>query len=101
MGNKEVIMVFADGSAKAIYSDELMPIIRTLGPFSVRRVSTVEWEGGEAGGWAVRAETNPELAIRLNKDGQQVVSTEGSIVLFPTRNEALDREVELFWELSN
>lgn len=99
MSNKEVIMIFEDGSAKAIYSDELMPFVRSLGPVKVSRVSTVEWEGGDTGGWAVRAEHDQELALRLDDAGNLIVSKQGVLKLFPTRAEALEREVAMFWDL--
>lgn len=97
--NKATIRIAEDGSARAIYSDETMPLVRQLGPFTVRRASTVEWEGGEAGGWAVRSERDTGLAIRIEA-GALKVSRDGQIALFPTRAEALQREVEMFWELA-
>lgn len=96
MSNKDVIVVSEDGTSMAIYSDERIDMFKEVGDVSIKKVSDVEWENG---GWSVRSTHDPELAIRLNSQNQQVVSREGSLVIFPKRAEALDKEVELFWEL--
>jgi hypothetical protein len=88
-------IVFENGTAKMIYHDEEKPLMDKLGKFTVTRASHVEWEDN---GWTVRSAKNPELAIRKNK-GAQVVSTEGDLVKFLTREEALKAEVDAFWSI--
>ena len=91
-----------DGKARVIYKDELLPLYSELGDMKVARASNVEWEEiDEAQGWSVRAAHDPELAIRIILDGgyRKVVSRQGEIALFVTREAALESELNFFWEL--
>lgn len=75
------------------------------------RASNVEWEEvGERKGWTVRSAFKNELALRW-MDAKKVttgvhihplvivVSEEGDLVVFPTREEAIEEEIKHFWEL--
>ena len=88
-------IIFENGQAKMIYHDEERPLMDKLGKLTVTRASNVEWEDD---GWTVRSAKNPDLAIRKHKD-REVVSTEGDIVKFPTREAALKAEVDAFWSI--
>jgi hypothetical protein len=94
-----------DGTARCIYKDEHVNMYDALGDLKVQRASNVEWErceDQEIEGWSVRAAHNPELAIRIvleNCQFKKIVSIEGEICLFETRKDALENEVEYFWEL--
>jgi hypothetical protein len=93
------------GTVRSIYKDELQPVFKELGKQKVQRASNVEWEespDGRDNGWTVRAAHDPELAVRaVLKDSayRRVVSKNGELLYFTTREHALEAEVEHFWEL--
>jgi hypothetical protein len=91
-----------DGVIESVYQDGLG---ETLGAevAKVCRASNVEWEEIEdRKGWAVRAAHDPQLAARVvNTHHGRVleVGRQGDIMLFASREEALDWEVSHFWDL--
>jgi len=93
------------GRVRTIYKDERQRVYHELGKLSVHRASNVEWERSKDGrdyGWTVRAAHNPKLAIRAIISGgryKRVVSEEGELLYFNSREAALETEVEHFWEL--
>lgn len=91
------------GVMRSIYKDELLPLYESLGKPKVQRASNVEWEESSDGsGWTVRSAHDPELAIRsILQDCcyKRVVSRIGDLLVFVTREAALEAEVEHFWEL--
>jgi hypothetical protein len=99
------IEVTPAGKIRTVYKDEQLPTLEKLGAVSVHRASNVEWEEiGNEKGWTVRAAHDPELAIRTIFDKahssfRRVVSREGDIAVFTTREAALGYEVLHFWEL--
>lgn len=99
MGDTVEIEVTPDGTVRGIYKDELAELYGALGKMKVARASNVEWE---LDGWTVRAAHDPNLAIRsVIKDGayRLVVSREGELTVFVTREAALASELDHFWEL--
>lgn len=106
MEKDEVEIVFGtDGKVRSIYKDSLQPLFHELGKVKVNRASNVEWEqtqDGKEHGWTVRAAHDRELAIRcILTDGhyQRVVSKQGELLYFNSREAALETELEHFWEL--
>jgi hypothetical protein len=76
----------------------------------VKRASKIEYEEVAIDneikrGWSIRAEHDPELALRMKYEANRfvdfVVSKDPSlpIIVFHKREEALRFEVEKFWEL--
>lgn len=106
MSDSIELQVLPTGRIRTIYKDERQVLYDALGPnWKVQRASNVEWEDG---GWSVRAAHNPELAIRWALEPEEDlkfhsltfgVSTEGEIVLFSTREEALLEETKAFFQL--
>lgn len=94
-----------DGKVRSIYKDERQSLLKEFGDLKVKRASNVEWEKTYNGeGWTVRAAHAPELAIRLvynpilaNYDRH--VSIDGLIAVYPTREAALEDELNFFWAL--
>lgn len=106
MEKNEVEMVFGtDGKVRSIYKDELQPLFHDLGKVKVDRASNVEWEqspDGKDHGWTVRAAHDRELAIRcILAEGhfKRIVSKQGELLYFNSREAALETELEHFWEL--
>jgi hypothetical protein len=97
------MLVMPDGTSRCVYKDELIDVYDAIGPKKVKRASNVEWETVDGqGGWTVRSAHDVDLAIRVQlRDGayHKVVSRAGEILLFNTREAALENEVEFFWEL--
>lgn len=99
------IKIDEEGNLKSIYKDELRPLYKALGGIlSVGRASDVEWEDIEwvGQGWTVRSHKNPKRALRHKKKMFKraiIVSEEGPIVFFNSREDALACEVKHFWEL--
>lgn len=90
-----------DGTIETIYQEGLETFASDMGAevVSVCRASNVEWEDKEHHkGWTVRAAHDPELALRV-VDAQIVVSREGDVATFMTREAAIKQEVKYFWEL--
>ena len=87
--------VTEDGVLQNIYSDEAAEIVNELGVVDVQRLSDVEFEDG---GWTVRSHTRRELALR-EQCGLIGLSTEGELVKFKTRAEALENEIAVVWEI--
>lgn len=95
------LQISEDGSIRSLYQDGIIPALEELAGAapSVSRASDVEFENG---GWSVRAHHDTELAIRLVvRDGKyvRVVAKEGELAIFPNREDALEAERSLFWEL--
>jgi hypothetical protein len=88
-----------NGVIRSIYKDDIHPLLDGMGSTTVARASNVEWEDvGLDRGWTVRSASKPYLALRLNC-GRIIVSEEGPLVFFNTREEALKEEINHFWEL--
>jgi hypothetical protein len=103
MTEKFELVIDAEGRARSIYKDETKSVVDALGAAKVARASNVEWEElhGDKG-WTVRSAHDPELAIRLvilRGAYRQVVSREGLVAVFLTREAALESEVRFFWDL--
>lgn len=98
------LMVAPNGDVRSVYEDSRLEIFEAMkGKMSVQRASNVEWEtvDGE-GGWSVRAAHDPDLAVRCILAGggyRRVVSKIGDILLYTTREAALEIEQKHFWEL--
>jgi len=94
------------GVIRTIYQDGIEDFAKEIGADITRvcRLSNVEWEyesttGRAKGGWTVRAAHDPRYALRLSiKDGI-VVSTEGTLCVFDTRDDALRAEADHIWLL--
>lgn len=87
------IRVDSAGLVRIIYFDGLEKLALDFGRIvNIHRISHVEWEGA---GWTVRSTKNPELAIREG----DVVSTEGQLAFFPTKEAAIVSELNHAWEL--
>lgn len=115
MDEKKVeLEILPNGEIRMMYSDETVPkVAEMIGAqvVDVPRASNVEFERTEFGnGWTVRAAHDPELAIRLRKNfilivhdsispEDIVVSKEGRIFPFSSREDAILSEIEHFWEL--
>jgi hypothetical protein len=98
------LMVAPNGDVRSVYDDARLEVFEAMkGKMSVQRASNVEWETLEdTSGWSVRAAHDPELAIRcILGDGmyKRVASKTGDILLFTTREAALEAEQDHFWEL--
>ncbi len=78
----EHVLVFGDGRFGCLYSDEVAPLLRTLGDLETRRASDVEPDGEGWSAWI--REWVPGGAVRLGP--------------FPTRAQALAAEVEYLRE---
>lgn len=90
-----------DGTIRTIYQDGILPLLEDLAAAkaSISRASDVEWEND---GWTVRAHHDTDLAIRLIVRGgayTRVVAKEGELAVFPNREDALEAERALFWQL--
>ncbi len=93
----------ADGTICTVYQEGIEEFARDLGADGLKRscrASNVEWEevSGQGKGWTVRAAHDSELAIRLEGD-VKVVSRTGPIVVYTTREAALEDEIKQFWKL--
>ena len=91
--------VTADGTIGMVYQDGVEQFADEMGAELVRtcRVSYVEPEGKY---WTVRSAPDTELAIRWHSNGiEPAVSREGKIMLFDTRDEALQQEIRFIKEL--
>jgi len=89
------VRITEDGNLESIYKDDLTDLYSDLGRVTVERASDVEFENG---GWTVRCHKDPQKAIRTIDD-KISVGYVGNIVSFKSRESALAKEVELFWEL--
>lgn len=101
------------GTIRTIYQDGVESFAEELGAevSSVCRASTVEWEevGPTMKGWVVRSVRDPVLALRGHLAAmvydENVVevrcsrNTDVPIMVFPTRELALELEVKFFWNL--
>ena len=104
MKDKFEIEIDPDGSkATTIYQDGVEDFAKDLDAeisFSCR-ASDVEWEevSPEKKGWVVRSVVNREMALRLSTD--VICSSDPSIplVVFPTRELAIQMEIQFFWNL--
>lgn len=117
-----VLEVAEDGTIRTIYKDELIDFAEKIGGdmTTVCRASNVEWEKVEKPlnarfpdikGWSVRAAHDPELALRVESSvnggiGDRYVDTlvcsrnpNLAIMLFSTREIALQAEVKFFHQL--
>lgn len=105
MKDEVEIEVGPGGTIKTIYQEGIEDFAKEIGAdiTGVCRLSNVEWEViGDAKGWSVRAAHNPEFALRfVVKDGQATfhVATEGDVILFNTRDDALRAESDHIWHL--
>jgi hypothetical protein len=95
-----------DGIIRTIYQDGIEAFAEEIGASvkTVCRASHVEWEKKENGekGWSVRSVHDPELAARMAvQDGRATVipSREGELILFLTREAAIEWEVAHFFDL--
>jgi len=98
------LMVAPNGDVRSVYDDSRLQVFEGLkGNMTVQRASNVEWETVEdTSGWSVRAAHDPELALRaILEDGgyHRVVSKVGDVLLYSTREAALEAEQDHFWEL--
>lgn len=97
------IKILPDGRLLGPYHDAVMHVAVEMGAeiLSVKRASTVEWEEVDTQrGWVVRSCHDPELAIRKTNSGTgYLASREGKIAFFKSRSEALDAEMDFFWDL--
>ena len=102
------IVITEDGNIEAIYQDGLAELLGAK-ETKVCRVSNVEWEqmpivGSTQthDGWTVRAVHDPRVAIRCTPYHGFVGVTADPlclVVVFATREEALEAEVKHFWQL--
>mgnify|MGYP001178124123 CR=1 FL=1 len=93
------IEVSADGSLGMVYQDGIEEFAESIGAEALRtcRVSYVEPEGSH---WSVRSATDTELAIRWHQNGREpVVSREGKLMLFESRDVAIQQEIRFLKEL--
>ena len=108
-----------DGTIETIYQEGIEKFAEEMGAevSTVCRASDVEWEVDaepllHSKGWSVRSVANPKKALRW-KMGLQVIHDEANyflvcsadenlrIILFQTREEAIQQEIKHFWELKN
>lgn len=92
------------GRIRTIYKDGRQELLQSLAShWRIKRASNVEWEEGrEYTGWTVRSAHDQTLAIRaIIKDGRfsRVVSREGELLYFVSREAALEAELDHFWKL--
>lgn len=95
------IEVSTEGFIRSAYSDELAIIALDMNAkfVDVRRASHVEWETvGRQQGWTVQSAWDPELYIRTF-NGEVFVAKSGDVVVFGSREAALEAEREFFWDL--
>lgn len=120
------LKVGPDGTMETIYQDGIEGFAESIGAevSTVCRASDVEWEDWKeyspvnarfpaSKGWSVRSVANPLMALRVRSDfnlgiGERyidhiVCSTNEylAVMLFPTREEAIEQEIKHFWELKN
>lgn len=101
MKDKFEMEIQPDGTIGMVYQDGIENLADEMGADLVRtcRVSHVEPEGKE---WAVRSAQDPELAIRWHSNGREpVISREGKLMLFETRDIAIQQEIRFIKELRN
>ena len=90
-----------DGTFGMVYQEGIEDLAKDMGSEVVQtcRVSYVEPEGQH---WTVRSALDLDLAIRWAANGlEPVVSREGKLMLFETRDEALQQEIRFIKELRN
>ncbi len=99
MARPLIIIFRADGTAGALYADELVPFFQALGHVTVQRASHVEFDN-QRGGWTVELEPGVLGAaltgsmLAMAEDGRLWASLLKSRAhVFPTRQEALQAEV--------
>lgn len=87
-----------DGTMGMVYQDGIEEFAKELGAEikETCRVSYVEPEGQH---WVVRSALDLDLAIRQSPNGEPVVSREGELILFKTRDEAIQQEIRFIEEL--
>lgn len=90
------------GLVTSIYSDELIKDLTNTGDLTILeidRASNVEWEAG-FGGWVISSALNDDWYVCINFLGEYEVSAESdNIAVFFSREEALEVEKKLFWDL--
>ena len=96
-----------DGTIETIYQEGIEKFAEEMGAevSTVCRASDVEWEeAGDKKGWTVRSARDPKLAIRSREQGnitELKCLRDGYLHFFETRKEALEVEIQFFWELRN
>ena len=102
MPKTKEMVVFPDGKIGTMYDDEVPEMAKDLSAsLTIRRASNVEWDP-VLSGWTVLSTGNPRLGIRYNKKDTSLgwsVKKVGQLVAFRTRNEAVEEERKLFWNL--
>ncbi len=96
------LKILPDGRLLGPYDEAVMGVAEEMGAeiLSIKRASNVEWEEIEGQrGWVVRACHDAELAIRKKPTGMYHAAKEGKLVFFKSRSEALDAEMDYFWDL--
>lgn len=90
------IQIQEDGTLVSPYTDDLLPFLNDLdGKIEdVQRLTQVEME---LGSWTVRANFDPEFAIRVAPN-LFYVGRSGVLAIFKTRETALEAEMTFFWE---
>lgn len=103
MNDEITLQITEIGTIRSIYKDGQSQELKDLleAKMTVGRASHVEWEDLPKPGWTVRACHDPELAIRFTGKLAPLVlvSRQGEIICFDTREAALKYEVEHFWDL--
>lgn len=102
MKNTFELEIGSDGSIRTIYQDGIEAFAEDLGAdvSTVCRASHVEFEEVDGRkGWTVRSAKDPEVALRVDDWCRWKPKREGTIVVFQTREEALEEEVKFFWQL--
>lgn len=105
MKDKVEFVIRPDGAIESVYDDDLQKFASNIGGniTKVCRASNIEWEEGlTIKGWVVRSVHNPSLALRYKPSPSVEIhpSTDGRIVFFNTREEAITQELKFFWELA-
>lgn len=93
------VSISADGGVRAYYNDDVPELGKELGTMKIERASNIEWED-EYEGWTIRAAHDPTLALRFVDGAGVVISREGEMASFTSREEALKEEIHYFWELA-
>lgn len=102
MKDKVELKISSDGTIETIYQDGIEDFAKDVGGeiAQVCRLSNVEWEEIDGRkGWSVRAAHDTEIALRAQDWCRWEPSKTGTIILFPTRDEALAEEAKFVWGL--
>lgn len=112
MKNEVELKIGPTGTIEAIYQDGIEQFAEEMGAemATVCRASEVEWEVVEypdhtEKGWSVRSAKNKLKALRVEYGTQcRIVCSDDAnlnIALFTSREAAIEREIQHFWELKN